>query len=359
MLLAHLIQAGYYGHPSGFFYGMSAGTMGSWILIIVIGIVGWIVQARLQSVFAKYARVPFPGGLTGAEVAEKMLRDNGIRNVKVTHVAGHLTDHFNPQTMTVNLSDSVYASRSVAAAAVAAHECGHAVQHARGYAPLELRSQLVPIVNFSARAATFVLIAGMILLATTDNAWVCWIGVGLIAVSALFSIVTLPVEYNASERALAWLESSRTMQGAELAQAREALTWAARTYLVAALSAIATVLYYAMLILGRSSASPSSRRRRSAAFRSAGPTSSRTSSVSTTRKQRTRRCRSSTTSSRATSTASRGSSTPAKRPCRPIRSQRSRLPPTRCPPHRSSLSNGRPPTANRRRSLLRAIPHGY
>ena len=206
MLLAHLIQAGYYGHPSGFFYGMSAGTMGSWILIIVIGIVGWIVQARLQSVFAKYARVPFPGGLTGAEVA---------------------------------------------AAAVAAHECGHAVQHARGYAPLELRSQLVPIVNFSARAATFVLIAGMILLATTDNAWVCWIGVGLIAVSALFSIVTLPVEYNASERALAWLESSRTMQGAELAQAREALTWAARTYLVAALSAIATVLYYAMLILGR------------------------------------------------------------------------------------------------------------
>ena len=238
MLLAHLIQAGYYGHPSGFFYGMSAGTMGSWILIIVIGIVGWIVQARLQSVFAKYARVPFPGGLTGAEVAEKMLRDNGIRNVKVTHVAGHLTDHFNPQTMTVNLSDSVYASRSVAAAAVAAHECGHAVQHARGYAPLELRSQLVPIVNFLARAATFVLIAGMI-------------GVGLIAVSALFSIVTLPVEYNASERALAWLESSRTMQGAELAQAREALTWAARTYLVAALSAIATVLYYAMLILGR------------------------------------------------------------------------------------------------------------
>lgn len=171
--------------------------------------------------------------------------------MKVTHVGGHLTDHFNPQTMTVNLSDSVYASRSVAAAAVAAHECGHAVQHARGYAPLELRSQLVPIVNFSARAATFVLIAGMILLATTDNAWVCWIGVGLIAVSALFSIVTLPVEYNASERALAWLESSRTMQGAELAQAREALTWAARTYLVAALSAIATVLYYAMLILGR------------------------------------------------------------------------------------------------------------
>lgn len=250
-MLFTLLQAGYYAEPASGAAHYSAATMGMFVLIIVIGIAGYAVQARLQSVFRKYSKVQFPGGLTGAEVAEKMLRDNNIHNVKVTHVGGHLTDHFNPQTMTVNLSDSVYASRSVAAAAVAAHECGHAVQHARGYAPLELRSQLVPIVNFSARAATFVLIAGMILLATTDNAWVCWIGVGLIAVSALFSIVTLPVEYNASERALAWLESSRTMQGAELAQAREALTWAARTYLVAALSAIATVLYYAMLILGR------------------------------------------------------------------------------------------------------------
>ena len=250
-MLLTLLQSGYYADSGSQGIHYSAAMIGMYILIIVIGIAGYAVQARLQSVFRKYSKVQFPGGLTGAEVAEKMLRDNGIRNVKVTHVAGHLTDHFNPQTMTVNLSDSVYASRSVAAAAVAAHECGHAVQHARGYAPLELRSQLVPIVNFSARAATFVLIAGMILLATTDNAWVCWIGVGLIAVSALFSIVTLPVEYNASERALAWLESSRTMQGAELAQAREALTWAARTYLVAALSAIATVLYYAMLILGR------------------------------------------------------------------------------------------------------------
>lgn len=250
-MLFTLLQAGYYAEPASGAAHYSAATMGMFVLIIVIGIAGYAVQARLQSVFRKYSKVQFPGGLTGAEVAEKMLRDNNIHNVKVTHVGGNLTDHFNPQTMTVNLSDSVYASRSVAAAAVAAHECGHAVQHARGYAPLELRSQLVPIVNFSARAATFVLIAGMILLATTDNAWVCWIGVGLIAVSALFSIVTLPVEYNASERALAWLESSRTMQGAELAQAREALTWAARTYLVAALSAIATVLYYAMLILGR------------------------------------------------------------------------------------------------------------
>lgn len=250
MLLAHLIQAGYYGHPSGFFYGMSAGTMGSWILIIVIGIVGWIVQARLQSVFAKYARVPFPGGLTGAEVAEKMLRDNGIRNVKVTHVAGHLTDHFNPQTMTVNLSDSVYSSSSVAAAAVAAHECGHAVQHARGYAPLALRSQLVPVVQFASSSAMWVILLGLVILATTQNELLCWIGVGMIAMSALFSLITLPVEYNASARALEWLQTSRTMEGAQLAQAREALSWAARTYLVAALSAIASVLYYVLLILG-------------------------------------------------------------------------------------------------------------
>ena len=251
MLLAHLIQAGYYGHPSGFFYGMSAGTMGSWILIIVIGIVGWIVQARLQSVFAKYARVPFPGGLTGAEVAEKMLRDNHIHNVKVTHVSGHLTDHFNPQTMTVNLSDSVYSSTSVAAAAVAAHECGHAVQHAQGYAPLTLRSQLVPVVQFSSTAATWVIILGLVLMTTTQNALLCWIGVGMIAMSAIFSLVTLPVEYNASARALEWLQVSRTMQGAQLAQAKEALGWAARTYLVAALSAVASVLYWVFVILGR------------------------------------------------------------------------------------------------------------
>ena len=189
--------------------------------------------------------------LTGAEVAEKMLRDNNIHNVKVTHVGGHLTDHFNPQTMTVNLSDSVYSSSSVAAAAVAAHECGHAVQHARGYAPLTLRSQLVPVVQFASTAATWVIILGLVILASTQNELLCWIGVGMIAMSALFSLVTLPVEYNASARAVEWLQTSRTMQGAQLAQAKEALSWAARTYLVAALSAIASVLYYVFLILGR------------------------------------------------------------------------------------------------------------
>ncbi len=219
--------------------------------MIAIAVAGYIVHARLQSVFAKYSQVGFPGNLTGAEVAEKMLRDNNIRNVKVTHVAGALTDHFNPQNMTVNLSDSVYSSRSIAAAAVACHECGHAVQHAQGYAPLAMRSALVPIVSFSSRIATWVIIAGIALLAATNNAVVCWIGIALIAMSAIFSIVTLPVEYNASQRALEWLESSRTLQGVQLSYAREALRWAARTYLVAALSAIATVLYYVSLISRR------------------------------------------------------------------------------------------------------------
>ena len=239
----------YYGAENGFATGIS--SSGSILLMIAIAVAGYIVQARLQSVFAKYSQVGFPGNLTGAEVAEKMLRDNNIRNVNVTHVAGALTDHFNPQNMTVNLSDSVYSSRSIAAAAVACHECGHAVQHAQGYAPLAMRSALVPIVSFSSRIATWVIIAGIALLAATNNAVVCWIGIALIAMSAIFSIVTLPVEYNASQRALEWLESSRTLQGAQLSYAREALRWAARTYLVAALSAIATVLYYVSLISRR------------------------------------------------------------------------------------------------------------
>ena len=243
-----LLQAGYYAEPAASRY--SAASTGMFFLIIAIGIVGYIVQARLQSVFKKYSKVQFPGGLTGAEVAEKMLRDNNIHNVKVTHVGGHLTDHFNPQTMTVNLSDSVYSSSSVAAAAVAAHECGHAVQHARGYAPLALRSQLVPVVQFASSSAMWVILLGLVILATTQNELLCWIGVGMIAMSALFSLITLPVEYNASARALEWLQTSRTMEGAQLAQAREALSWVARTYLVAALSAIASVLYYVLLILG-------------------------------------------------------------------------------------------------------------
>lgn len=226
-------------------------TSEAFLLIIVIAVAGYIVQARLQSVFAKYSKVALPDGMTGAEIAERMLRENNIHNVRVTHVAGHLTDHFNPQAMTVNLSDSVYSGRSVSAAAVACHECGHAVQHAQGYAPLAMRSALVPVVSFSSRAAIWVIMLGLIMTASSSSDIVCWIGIGMIAMSALFSIITLPVEYNASARALEWLESSRTLSGAQLDGAKVALRWAARTYLVAALSAIASVLYYIALVSNR------------------------------------------------------------------------------------------------------------
>ena len=222
----------------------------AFFLIIIIAVLGFIVQWRLQSVFNKYSKVMFPGGMTGAEVAEKMLRENNIHNVKITHVRGHLTDHFDPRSMTVNLSDSVYSSRSIAAAAVACHECGHAIQHAQGYAPLELRSKLVPLVSFSSQFAMWVVIGGLIIMGATQNETVCWIGIGLIAVTALFSIVTLPVEYNASQRALEWLRASRTLEGEQLDGARVSLRWAARTYLVAALSSVATVLYYITIVMG-------------------------------------------------------------------------------------------------------------
>ena len=169
-----------------------------WILVIAIGIIGLIVQMKLQSVFKKYSRVMFPGGLTGKEVAEKMLRDNGIYDVKVVSTPGHLTDHYNPATKTVNLSESVYGSNSVAAAAVAAHECGHAVQHAREYAPLKMRSALVPIVSVASQWSLWVVLAGILVLHSFPALF--WIGIAMIAASALFSIITLPVEYNASRR---------------------------------------------------------------------------------------------------------------------------------------------------------------
>lgn len=216
--------------------------MNYWLLIIIIGVVGMIVQFRLQSVFNKYSKVMFPGGLTGREVAEKMLRDNGITDVKVVSTPGMLTDHYNPQTLTVNLSDGVYNSNSVSAAAVAAHECGHALQHAAGYAPLRLRSALVPIVQVCSMFSTWVIIAGILLMETFPQLF--WIGIAMIAASALFAVVTLPVEYNASHRAMAWLESSGTLYGEHVEMARTSLKWAARTYLVAALSAIATLIYY-------------------------------------------------------------------------------------------------------------------
>ena len=173
-----------------------------YLLIVIIGIVGFIVQGRLQSVFGKYSQVMFPGGLTGAEVAEKMLRDNGIHDVKVVSVRGHLTDHYNPTTHTVNLSESVYHSRSVVATAVAAHECGHAVQHAVQYAPLKMRSALVPVINISSTWSTWVILIGVLMLNSFPAIY--WVGIAMIAASALFSLVTQPLEYNASERAWQW-----------------------------------------------------------------------------------------------------------------------------------------------------------
>lgn len=221
------------------------GSMGpEFLLIIIIGIAGFIVQARLQSVFAKYSKVPFAGNMTGKDVAEKMLRDNGITDVTVTHTPGQLTDHFNPANKTVNLSDAVYSSNSVASAAVAAHECGHAVQHAVGYAPLKMRSALVPVTTFSSRFAIFFIIGGIIMAGVSNSLVLFWVGIAMIAVSALFSLVTLPVEYDASRRALAWLDGQHILTSQQQGQAKEALMWAARTYLVAALSAIATLLYY-------------------------------------------------------------------------------------------------------------------
>lgn len=219
----------------------------SFFLLIGIGIVGFIVQARLQAVFAKYSKVRFTGGMTGREVAEKMLLDNGITDVKVTHTAGSLTDHYNPATKTVNLSDSVYDSNSVSAAAVAAHECGHAVQHAVGYAPLKLRSTLVPVTMFSSKYAFIFLLGGIALMWWANlpqMAWVFWVGIGMLTAAALFSIVTLPVEYDASRRALAWLDNQQMVNREQHAQAKEALMWAARTYLVAAIAAVATIIYY-------------------------------------------------------------------------------------------------------------------
>ena len=245
--LITLLQTGYYGEEMGFYgaNGMGYGVPGQWgmyLLMIVIGVVGYIVQARLQAVTKKYSQVMFPGGLTGKEVAEKMLRDNNIHNVKVTHVAGQLTDHFNPATMTVNLSDTVYASRSVTAAAVAAHECGHAVQHAVQYAPLKMRSALVPVVNFASNIVQWVLLAGVLLINVFPG--LLWFGIILFATTTLFSFVTLPVEINASSRAITWLSQTGITDGQTRPMAIDALKWAAYTYVIAALGSLATLLYY-------------------------------------------------------------------------------------------------------------------
>lgn len=219
-----------------------------WILLIGIAILSYIVSARLKSKFTKYSKVPVANGMTGKDVAEKMLRDNHIYDVKVISTKGMLTDHYNPANKTVNLSEGVYASNSVAAAAVAAHECGHAIQHADAYGPLTMRSKLVPVVSFASQWVMWVLIAGVLMINTFPT--LIWIGIGLFAMTTIFSFVTLPVEINASKRALAWLNSAGITNVSNHDMATDALKSAAYTYVVAAIGSLATLLYYVSIALG-------------------------------------------------------------------------------------------------------------
>lgn len=217
--------------------------MGIWIIMIAVMIFSFVIQQRLQSRFDKYSGVP--SSMTGAEVAAKMLADHGITDVSITCIAGKLTDHYNPHTKTVNLSRSVYGSRSIAAAAVAAHECGHVVQHATGYAPLRLRTALVPVVTFANNTVQWVLLLGIVLLNVFPA--LLWAGIALFAMTTFFSVVTLPVELNASARATQWLENAGITNWETTPMAKDALKWAAYTYVIAAIGSIATLIYYIMI----------------------------------------------------------------------------------------------------------------
>ena len=210
--------------------------------MIAVMVASFIVQQTLQSKFTKYSKVALPSGLTGAEVAERMLHENGIYDVQVVSIAGRLTDHYNPQTKTVNLSREVYSGRSVAAAAVAAHECGHVLQHAQGYLPLKMRTALVPVVTFANSLVQWVLLAGVIFINIFPQ--LLWLGIALFAMTTLFSIITLPVEVNASARAVEWLQTAGITDASTRPQAVDALKWAAYTYFIAAIGSVATLIYY-------------------------------------------------------------------------------------------------------------------
>lgn len=224
--------------------------MGSGYIILALLIMGasWLVSSRLKSKFEHYSKLHLNNGMSGREIAEQMLHDHGIYDVKVISTPGMLTDHYNPVDKTVNLSEGVYHQRNAAAAAVAAHECGHAVQHAIGYQWLTMRSQLVPVVSFASNIVQWVLLAGILLIKAFPS--LLLVGIVLFAATTLFSIITLPVEYDASNRALAWLRDKRIVNQAEYAGAEDALKWAARTYLVAAIGSIATLLYYVSIFMG-------------------------------------------------------------------------------------------------------------
>ncbi len=219
-----------------------------WIIFIGFAILSWLVSSNLQRKFKKYSQIPMPNGMSGKDVAERMLHDNGIYDVQVTSTPGHLTDHYNPMNKTVNLSESVYYNTSIAAAAVAAHECGHAVQHAHAYAPLKMRSALVPVVSFASNIMTWVLLGGMLLIHSFPQ--LLLLGIILFATTTLFSFITLPVEINASSRALAWLSNAGITNAYTHDKAEDALRSAAYTYVVAALGSLASLLYYIMLFMG-------------------------------------------------------------------------------------------------------------
>ncbi|MFT4875696.1 MAG: Zn-dependent membrane protease YugP [Bacteroidia bacterium] len=220
------------------------------LMVLVMG-ASWLVQNRLKSKFKKYSNTPIRSNLSGKEIAEKMLADNGIYDVKVLSVAGQLTDHYHPVHKTVNLSEAVYNQRNAAAAAVAAHECGHAVQHARAYPWLTMRSKLVPIVSVSSKYMQWVLIGGILLIGQFPQ--LLMVGIVLFALTTLFSFVTLPVEFDASRRALAWMTESKVVAPEEHEDSKDALKWAAMTYVVAAISSLATLLYYVSILMGRRS----------------------------------------------------------------------------------------------------------
>ncbi|MEO8148863.1 MAG: zinc metallopeptidase [Bacteroidia bacterium] len=228
-------------------------TLGIIAISVIFMLIGMLVQFRLKSKFKEYSQVPTSSGLSGKEVAEKMLRDNGIYDVEVVSVPGFLSDHYDPSKKTVNLSPDVYEGRNVSAAAVAAHECGHAVQHATAYSMLMLRSRLVPVTQISTNLSQWVILAGLGVMGFGGGSQtVLLIGIVLFAVSSLFTVVTLPVEFDASARALKWLDNSRITRPVEHEQAKDALKWAALTYVVAALSSIAMLAYYIMIYTGRS-----------------------------------------------------------------------------------------------------------
>ena len=229
----------------GYYYGIGVEY---YLLLFIFAGLSMFVSSRLKSKFKTYSKLQLRNGMSGAEIAEKMLSDHGIRDVKVVSVKGSLTDHYNPMKKTVNLSESVYNERNAAAAAVAAHECGHAVQHAQGYEWLKMRSLLVPVVSISSNLSMWVIIIGLGMFGGTQNYTIASVGVAMFALGTLFSFITLPVEYDASNRALAWLRRKNMVSQQELVASKDALKWAARTYVVAAIGSLATLIYLALRV---------------------------------------------------------------------------------------------------------------